>query len=44
MYGMFLEGAKWNYDNMELDESDPKILFTNLPFIFLIPCKTIDIK
>jgi hypothetical protein len=23
---MFIEGAKWNYDKMELDESDPKVL------------------
>jgi dynein heavy chain len=25
VYGLFIEGAKWNYDIMELDESDPKV-------------------
>lgn len=44
MYGMFLEGAKWNYDSMELDESDPKVLFAKLPYIFLIPCHNNDVK
>jgi dynein heavy chain len=29
VYGLFIEGAKWNYDTMYLDESDPKV------FIFL---------
>jgi len=24
VYGLFIEGAKWNYQKMELDESDPK--------------------
>jgi dynein heavy chain, axonemal len=26
VYGMYLEGCKWNYDKMELDESDPKVI------------------
>jgi dynein heavy chain len=25
IYGLFLEGAKFNYDTMQLDESDPKV-------------------
>jgi dynein heavy chain len=24
--GLFIEGAKWNYKSMCLDESDPKVL------------------
>jgi len=26
VYGLFLEGCKFNYDKMMLDESDPKVL------------------
>jgi dynein heavy chain, axonemal len=25
IYGLFVEGAKWNYNKMKLDESDPKV-------------------
>lgn len=25
MYGLYIEGAKFNFKNMELDESDPKV-------------------
>jgi hypothetical protein len=25
IWGLFIEGCKWNYDKMELDESDPKV-------------------
>ena len=31
IYGLFLEGAKFDYDKMLLAESDPKILFTKCP-------------
>ena len=34
---MYLEGCKWNYDTHELDESDPKKLFTDIPLIHLVP-------
>lgn len=27
VYGLFIEGSKWNYDTMLLDESDPKVFF-----------------
>ena len=27
VYGLFIEGAKWNTGEMELDETDPKVTF-----------------
>jgi dynein heavy chain len=35
--GMFLEGAKWDYSFARLTESDPKVLFTECPMIWLKP-------
>merc|ERR1711976_883526 len=37
IYGLFLEGAKFDYDQMSLTESDPRILFTKCPAIFFKP-------
>jgi len=37
IHGLFIEGAKWGYDTMALDESDPKILFVKCPIIVLKP-------
>jgi len=33
IYGMFLEGCKWNYETHILDDSNPKELFSNLPLM-----------
>ena len=30
VYGLFLEGAKWDYNIMELGESDPKVKFSSI--------------
>ncbi|MCQ2819758.1 MAG: hypothetical protein MJ252_21040 [archaeon] len=39
VYGMYLEGARWNYDTHFLDESIPKELYTDVPMIHFIPVK-----
>lgn len=38
VFGMFIEGCKWNYARRLLDESDPKILFVKCPMIWFKPC------
>ena len=34
---MYLEGCKWDYHAHQLEESDPKKLFTDIPLILLLP-------
>jgi len=43
-YGLFLEGAKWCWNNWELSESEPKVLFVPVPMLWIIPCKIVDLK
>jgi len=33
-YGLYLEGAKWNDDELKLEESEPKILFSEMCYIY----------
>ena len=42
VYGMFLEGAKWDYEKHVLTESDPKVLFTQFPHMHFLPEKLSD--
>ena len=37
IYGMFLEGARWNYDLHMLGDSKPKELYSDVPLIWLVP-------
>jgi len=37
VYGLFIEGARWDEKAKELAESRPKELFTELPMIHLLP-------
>ncbi len=37
VYGMFLEGARWNYETHILDDSLPKELYTDVPVIHFLP-------
>lgn len=37
VYGMYLEGCKWDYGAHRLAESDPKKLFVDLPLLHFVP-------
>lgn len=37
VYGMYLEGCKWDYNRHMLAESDPKKLFVDLPLLHFVP-------
>ncbi|KAJ8668953.1 hypothetical protein QAD02_000212 [Eretmocerus hayati] len=43
VYGLFLDGARFNRDEMIIDESFPKVLFDEMPYIWLIPKKKEEI-
>jgi len=40
--GMFLEGCRWGQDQYSLVESEPKVLFTPCPLVWIKPCKPED--
>jgi dynein heavy chain len=44
VYGLYLEGARWNDSLNQLDESAPKKLFTTMPYIWIKPAKQVEIK
>jgi dynein heavy chain len=36
IYGLFLDGARWNYEAYILDESLPKVLFSPAPIVSIL--------
>ncbi|XP_052747260.1 dynein axonemal heavy chain 7 [Bicyclus anynana] len=43
IYGLFMEGARWNMSAYVVDESLPKVLYDDFPPVWLIPLKREDI-
>ena len=39
IYGLFMEGARWNSVTHLLDDSNPKQLYTEMPIIWFVPKK-----
>lgn len=39
VFGMFIEGARWNYSTHRLDISKNRELYTDVPLIHMIPVK-----
>lgn len=37
IYGLYLEGCKWDYNTEALEDSDPKKLFVEMPMIHMMP-------
>lgn len=33
IYGLFVDGARWNSKKMEVDESFPKVLYDVMPIV-----------
>jgi dynein heavy chain, axonemal len=36
-YGMYLEGARWDYKTHLLSDSEPKVLFQTFPLVLIVP-------
>jgi dynein heavy chain len=39
IYGLFLEGARWDRHSHQLEDSNPKELFTDVPCLWFLPVK-----
>ena len=37
---MFIEGARWDYDEHVIGESQPKVLYTTFPVVWFEPAET----
>jgi dynein heavy chain len=43
-YGIFFEAARWDWDTLNIEESEPKVLFPMVPTLHLVPCKKVEEK
>jgi dynein heavy chain, axonemal len=41
VYGLYIEGSRWDNEQAALDESQPKVLYTKMPYIWMKPCTEI---
>jgi len=44
VFGLFLEGGRWDNDAECLEESAPKVLYVKMPYIWLLPKKKVEIE
>ncbi len=44
LYGLYIECAKWNEETQLLDESDAKVLYTKMCYMYLIPMTVDDFE
>ncbi|XP_076664543.1 dynein axonemal heavy chain 7 [Andrena cerasifolii] len=44
IYGLFLDGARFNNELVILDESIPKVLYENMPPLWIIPTRQKDVE
>lgn len=42
--GLYLDGARWNFEGGVIDEMETKVLFSQMPIIHLLPCEKSEIK
>jgi len=39
IYGMFIDGARWNYEKQVLDDQEPGVTYGHAPIIHFVPCQ-----
>jgi len=42
IYGLFLDGARWNREDMVVDDQQPSVLYDSMPVVWFIP--KVDLK
>ncbi|KAF4654403.1 hypothetical protein FOL47_009992, partial [Perkinsus chesapeaki] len=39
VYGLYMDGCRWDYEDMVLEDQDPGVMYVNAPTIHFVPCK-----